>query len=418
MTLPGGMQLVVVGGGPVGLVAGLLAHEAGLSFQVLEREASPLGHSRAIGIHPPSLDLLGTLDEGEALVADLVRSGVRIRRGHAWGERGRRLGTLDFHSLPGPHDFVLTLAQDRTEAILEAALEARAPGALRRGVEVTGIESETGAPRVTLGWTRTRGGGEHGARGNGNGPPSADVIGPAGTTDAGMVLACDGRRSLVRRELGIGFQATHYPVHYLMGDFPEGAGGPTGRASPSATGDEAAIHLHPDGLVESFPLAGGLRRWVAQVEGEGGDVARLVHTVEERCGVVLDPGACSMFSAFRPERGMATELWRERVVLAGDAAHVVSPIGGQGMNLGWLNAAVAVREIAAVLQGARLSPQGARRYEDGARRRATRAARRAEQNMRLANRGPLHALRAGAVRVALASPVRLLAARRFAMQGL
>jgi 2-polyprenyl-6-methoxyphenol hydroxylase-like FAD-dependent oxidoreductase len=139
-TPDGLLDLVIVGGGPVGLVAGLLAHDAGLRFRVLERDPAPRRHSRAIGIHPPALGLLDRLG-----VADpLVQEGTPIRRGHALAGPERVLGSLDFGLLPPPWPFILTLPQWRTEQILEARLEEVAPGALRRGVTVTGFAGDRG----------------------------------------------------------------------------------------------------------------------------------------------------------------------------------------------------------------------------------------------------------------------------------
>lgn len=367
MTTPATPALVIVGGGPVGLLAGLCADAAGLSFRLYERDREPRMHSRAIGIHPPSLRLIASLDA--ELAHRLVTEGIRIRRGHGMAGPGRPIGSLDFGVLEPPFDFVLTLPQWRTEQLLEEALCRRAPGAVRRGVEVSGAADEL---------------------------------------NASFVLACDGRDSRMRTAAGIAVEGAAYPVHYLMGDFPT-----NGWPEDPAHRDDAFLFLTPGGLVESFPVDAGVRRWVA----EAGEATQLAPLVEARCGVHLDAASARMTSTFQPEHRVATRFRAGNLILCGDAAHVVSPIGGQGMNLGWLNAADAVATVARVLNGhepTRLF----RGFERRATRRARRARRRGEQNMFLANRTRLPGLRARALRVALRTPLRRIFARRFTMHDL
>src|SRR5699024_3456014 len=177
---------------------------------------------------------------------------------------------------------------------------------------------------------------------------------------------------------------------------------------------EALIHLEPGGVVESFPLPGGGRRWVVHTGDQGADPSpeRLASLVQERTGVDLDPGSCTMLSAFTVRQRTARRLLSGRCVLLGDAAHEVSPIGGQGITLGWLDALeltpLLTQHVTEQRAGALQADQEWCRAERRIRRRARLAGMIAGVNTALGRPvGPrLSALRAAAVRAALRTPLR------------
>jgi 2-polyprenyl-6-methoxyphenol hydroxylase-like FAD-dependent oxidoreductase len=195
-----------------------------------------------------------------------------------------------------------------------------------------------------------------------------------------------------------------------MGDFADATG----------DGARAVLHLEAAGIVESFPLPGGVRRWVAHVpepalDPSARDLARIVG---ERTGVRPDPSTCTMLSAFTVTERLAARLRSGRVLLAGDAAHEVSPIGGQGMNLGWLDAEAFVPLIAAGTGGQWDELWAAAEAE---RLRAARfAARQARVNMALGRELPagIMAARNAAFRALYRVPwLAERTAARFTMQG-
>jgi 2-polyprenyl-6-methoxyphenol hydroxylase-like FAD-dependent oxidoreductase len=379
-------DLLIVGGGPTGLVAGLEAAARGLRFRILERDAEPRARSRSIGIHPPALQLLAELGVTDAL----VEAGSQIRRGEALAGPGQPLGTLDFGSLPPPWNFILTLPQWKTEAILEAELLRRAPGSLVRSRAVQAVEAV------------------------GEGLQGRAVVLDQPVADlecwtCRYLLACDGKRSELRSAAGIAWKGAPYPQRFVMGDFPTD---PEGRS-------DALIVLHPRGLVESFPLGPTLRRWVVERgdDDNPNPAAALVREVFLRVGTPLDPASVQDLSTFGVERFQAARFCQGRMVLAGDAAHVVSPIGGQGMNLAWLNVRDAVRTLHQACVGDGDWDTLAPRLETRMRKRAQTVAARAEQNLWLATRGPLRGLRNRGVQGLLHSPFRKELARRFSMHN-
>lgn len=372
-------DVLIVGGGPVGLFLGCCLAQCGVAFRIIEKQPTPCGHSRSIGIHPPALELLARVGIADAL----LQKGVRVTTGAA-RTGNDLLGRISFAARPGPYGFILAIGQHNTEDILRRRLRQLAPDALVCGVAAESVHEDEDEVCVTLS--------------------------TGSSLRARLLVGCDGMGSQVRQSAGFHFDGAAYPDRYAMGDFDDDTG----------LGDEACVFLSRQGVVESFPLPAGTRRWVVRDTGGGDliDAAGLAQAVQFRTGFAVSQDSSTMFSAFRTFAFAARPFARRRIMLAGDAGHVVSPIGGQGMNLGWMDVADLVPEIEAVLTGHAPADVAAGRYGERRLRAWRIARRRAEFNMWMGREGRASWIKQQLTRVVLGSRLANAFATRFSMGDL
>ncbi len=360
-------EVLVVGAGPVGLALAADLRARGVDVDLVERRADPGAGTRAIGIHSPALALL----EASGATDGILSRAVRIDRGEARAD-GRRLAEIRFDRLRTRHPYVAALPQSDTMAVLSAL----APP-VQRGSGVRSLHSEREGVRALL---------DDGEE------IRADVV---------VVATGWSGRSLVYRSAAVRTHA--YPDRYVMADVMA-SGGPIAR-----------VHLERDGVVESFPLPGGRRRLVAWAgTTEPPDADRFLRdAVAARTGVEVEIAGAS---AFGVRRAVAPALRRGRVVVVGDAAHEVSPIGGQGMNLGLLDALTLAPLLAPWAR--RGDDAGLDRWERDRLASARHAARLAFLNTMLGRAASpsAHAARTAALRTVLQGPGGAVFTRAYAMR--
>jgi 2-polyprenyl-6-methoxyphenol hydroxylase-like FAD-dependent oxidoreductase len=302
------VDALVVGAGPVGLTMAAELARHGMRCRIIDRNAARSDKSKALVLWPRSLELLASSGAVEPFVA----TGIHAVRARIMGGAAP-LVQLTFDGMPSPYAFALMIPQSETERLLEAHLAAFGV-AVERCVELLDFEAAPDAVTVRLR----------------RGDASEETLRVA------WLLGCDGPHSTVRHGLGMEFAGSAEPNDWILADV---------HIDGAIAADEMRIHVSPAGIAAFFPIGPGRFRVIA----DRGPAAGAQHppdpTADEVQAVVTARGPSGLvvrdpvwLTCFRINERMVKEYRRGRVFLAGDAAHIHSPAGGQGMNTGMQDA--------------------------------------------------------------------------------
>ncbi|USU15315.1 FAD-dependent monooxygenase [Paraburkholderia fungorum] len=328
--------VLIVGAGPTGLAAAMSLARAHIPVRLIEKALQPDPHSRAIGIQARTLELL----EQHRLVEPFLELGHRARIANLFSN-GMRLARLDFDPLHTRYPYLLFLDQSVTERLLTEHL-ATFGVTIERGVELTTFSQGSAGIQATL----------------------RHVDGRTETIRPSYMIAADGADSTIRHRLGLSFEGNTFEQTFLLADL---------HAETDWPEDEFHIFASGEGLVALFPMGHGRHRLIADHPAEKATVltsatpavlgepplnqvappslaeckALIARRVRER----VDVSDLAWSSHFRLNSRMVDRLRVGRIFLAGDAAHVHSPAGAQGMNTGIQEAFNLGWKLARVLQG-------------------------------------------------------------------
>src|SRR6266542_2195029 len=315
-------DVLVVGAGPTGLVLALWLTRLGIRVRIVDKTADPGTTSRAVAVQARTLEFYRQVGLADAV----VDGGRKFVAANLW-VAGRRVARAVFGNMGqglSPYPYALIYPQDEHERLLIDRLAAVGVE-VERGTELMGFEEDTG--RVV-----------------------AHLKHPEGTQDtcaAAYLAGCDGTHSRVRDALGIGFPGGVYAHLFYVADVEARGGTMNG---------ELHVALDTTDFLAVFPMKReGHARLIGTVreEAEGQHEHLAWDDVSKRVieWMRIDVARVNWFSTYRVHHRVADHFRKGRAFLLGDAAHIHSPVGGQGMNTGIGDAVNLAWKLAAVVHG-------------------------------------------------------------------
>ena len=320
------LDVLIVGAGPTGLTLAVALAGSGLRTVVIDRLAEGANTSRAAVVHARTLEVLEPL----GVTPTLTALGLQAKR-FTLRDGDQVLMPIAFDTLPTRYPYTLMVSQAVTESVLVDRLHALGGKVLRPRALASLMQSDSGVTATLDDGSRLR---------------------------ARYVVGADGMHSKVRELAGIPFEGGTYGESFMLADV---------RLSGGVPRDEVTLYGSPAGMAVLAPLPDGIHRVVAVVDDAPEQPsAGYVESLLRARGPQRDPAVVSEVvwgTRFRVHHRIARTYRHGRVLLAGDAAHVHSPAGGQGMNAGILDAVSLAGALERALEGdpAALDRYGAQR---------------------------------------------------------
>jgi len=342
-------EVLVVGAGPTGLLTAALLSEAGIQFEIIDHQEKTAAHSYACALHPSSLELLDKIGVTEAVLA----RGKRVHR-LAFYDGTTRHGVVNFSEFGGKFPFLLVLPQSDLEEILEGKLTRKHDPKVLWSHRFDDLKNEEESVVVEIE--------ELGGTALGYVVPHWEtVVQKRFRIRARYVVGADGHNSLVRQRTGIEYKSLGDTESFVACEF----------ATDIEVDDEVRIVLDNGTTNVLWPLSGNTYRWTFQlihsdVPSEFPEKDRSASQIEEILNEQIRGGLLRLARHRAPwfsakvdgiawrkqvsfEHRLATQFYKDRCLLVGDAAHQTGPIGVQSMNAGLREAEVLTAKLQKVL---------------------------------------------------------------------
>lgn len=316
-------DVLIVGAGPTGLMLANQLARRGLRPLIIDRHPGPSLQTRALGVQARTLEIYSQM----GLAERAIELGKRGNGAHLWSE-GRQIGAVslgDAGSQQTPYPYILVLGQDDNERIMGEKLNELGVD-VRWNTELLALEQHSSHVVATL----------------------RQADGETRKVEAAWVAGCDGARSAVRTLSGIEFPGAPYEHVFFVADV---------EATGSMAADEVNVYLWRKGFHLFFPMRGQDHWRIVGIvppqlrEQPGLDFAAVLPSVQGQAGANLSIKSCSWFSTYRIHHRAAARFRDRRCFVLGDAAHVHSPVGAQGMNTGLQDAYNLAWKLALVIEG-------------------------------------------------------------------
>ena len=292
-------DVLIVGAGPVGLFLANECARRGLRWRLIEARSSQSEHSKALAIFPRTLEIF----DMAGIVAPFLETANRVTSVAIMAHE-RPLARMRFAPEESPYPFIAMVPQNITERLLVEELR-------RKGGNIeyntTFVSADQQGDGVTV---------------------MADHEGEAIRLRASFVVGCDGAHSAVRHMLKLPLEGGEYDAAFMLADIE------TNETLPA---DELQLCPSEYGPVAIFPMSSVRRRIVATTDHPEGDAPSLdlvQKILRQRAPSTIEARALHWSSYFRIHHRHVAQLRAGRIFIAGDAAHIHSPFGGQGMNTG------------------------------------------------------------------------------------
>jgi 2-polyprenyl-6-methoxyphenol hydroxylase-like FAD-dependent oxidoreductase len=325
-------DVLIVGAGPTGLVLALWLQRQGISFRIVDQGSSPAQNSRALVVHARILELYRQLD----LADELLSHGYKLPATNVWvnGQHCARIPLGEFGTGMTPYPFLLVIPQDKHEEILEKRLNSLGIFVERRK-KLEKFSDDGSGIYATL---------------------VSEDDGTESTCESAYIAGCDGAHSAVRHTIGAKYEGETYAPFFYIADVEAEE-----QDSPFYNG-EAHLTFADNSFNLIIPLAQERRiRLVGTTIPKGSDqpiddshpppeltLESVLPNIKKTSGI--DIKNTNWFSAYRCHHRVAEKFREGRAFLVGDAAHIHSPVGGQGMNTGIMDAINLAWKLASVIK--------------------------------------------------------------------
>jgi 2-polyprenyl-6-methoxyphenol hydroxylase-like FAD-dependent oxidoreductase len=315
-------DVLIAGAGPTGLVLALWLTRSGVRVRIVDKVAEPGTTSRALGMQARTLEFYRQL----GIASEVVDRGLKFIAANLW-VRGRQVGHVRLGDMGvglSPYPYILIFPQDEHERFLiDRLIELGVH--VERPMELLGFEDQ--GERIIARLKR------------------ADGI--EETCEAAYLAGCDGARSVVREQLATGFPGGTYAHMFYVAD---------AEATGPVMNHELHVALDDAGFLAVFPMKGDLRgRLIGTAKDASATASRALEWSDVSTKVIEQLGVkvvrINWFSTYHVHHRVAAHFRAGRTFLLGDAAHIHSPVGAQGMNTGLGDAVNLAWKLAAVLQG-------------------------------------------------------------------